>query len=194
MILRKFTTIVISIFLLSIIAGTYGIVHDFITYKISPEYFTKFKFVQFGLIERGNNLPINALQLLVFTGWASTWWVGFIAAGMFSGVAFRLKKAKTMTGAIAKASLIMLGTAVLFGILGYNIGFFYEGLTLPDLALACYECGTIENPGAFNAVGYIHNFSYAGGFMGIILGVVSILKLRHKIAVEQVLKKDNVEL
>jgi hypothetical protein len=194
MILRKFTTIIIFIFLLSIIAGMYGIVHDFITYKISPEYFTNYKFIQFGLIESGNNVPVNTLQLLVFTGWSSTWWVGFIAAGIFSGVAFRLKKAKTMAGAMVKASLIMMGTAMLFGILGYNIGFFYEGLALPDLAHECYKCGTIQNPGAFNAVGYIHNFSYAGGFMGIILGVVSILKLRHKIAVEQVLKKDNVEL
>lgn len=176
MILRKFTTIIISILLLSIVAGMYGIVHDFITYKISPEYFTKFKFIQFGLIEPGKNRPINTLQLLVFTGWTSTWWVGFIAGGIFSGVAFRLKKARAMVSAIFKASLIMLGTAVLFGIVGYNIGFFTEAPSPENLGQLCYECGALQNPEAFTTVSYIHNFSYIGGFLGIILGIISILK------------------
>ncbi|MFP5438152.1 MAG: hypothetical protein ACLGH8_10225 [Bacteroidia bacterium] len=188
MFFRKFITIIVSILLLSIVAGCYGILHDVITYKISHEYFTKFKFVQFGLIERGSNLPVNIFQLLVFTGWAATWWVGFIAGCIFGGAAFGLKKAGAMTGAIAKASLIMMGTAVLFGILGYNVGFFTEAPV--DLTQLCYDCGTLENPDAFITAGYVHNFSYAGGFIGIILGVVSILKRRHAIAVEAVLKKD----
>nr|WP_322623850.1 hypothetical protein [uncultured Flavobacterium sp.] len=192
MILRKFTTIIIFIFLLSIIAGMYGIVHDLITYKISPEYFTKFKFIQFGLIEGGNNVPINTLQLLVFTGWASTWWVGFIAAGIFGSVAFRLKKAKIVAGAIVKASLLMIGTAVLFGILGYNIGFFTEAPS--DLSQLCTECGNLENPDAFITAGYVHNFSYIGGFLGIMLGVVSIVKHRRQSIVKHVSKADEAEL
>lgn len=188
MFFRKFITIVVSIILLSIVAGCYGILHDVITYKISHEYFTKFKFVQFGLIEAGTTLPINTFQLLVFTGWAATWWVGFIAAGIFGGVAFRLKKAGAMTAAISKASLIMMGTAIVFGIIGYNIGFFTDPPV--DLAQLCYECSTLANPDAFTTAGYVHNFSYAGGFIGIILGVVSILKYKHKMAVDEVLKKD----
>src|SRR5262245_55465052 len=45
--LTLFVLIVIAIFT----AGVYGIVHDQISYTVSPEYFTKFKFEQFGLVD-----------------------------------------------------------------------------------------------------------------------------------------------
>jgi hypothetical protein len=37
----------------ALIAGSYGIVHDQITYTISPEYFTRLKFEQFKWANRG---------------------------------------------------------------------------------------------------------------------------------------------
>ena len=32
-------------------AGLYGVVHNQISYTVSPEYFTKFKFRRFGLVD-----------------------------------------------------------------------------------------------------------------------------------------------
>jgi hypothetical protein len=46
--MRKFGVFAATIFFTIIIAGLYGIIHDQITYSISPEYFTKFKYRQFG--------------------------------------------------------------------------------------------------------------------------------------------------
>lgn len=37
----------------SLIAGTYGILHDQVTYSIGPEYFTRFKFEQFAWADWG---------------------------------------------------------------------------------------------------------------------------------------------
>jgi hypothetical protein len=38
-----------------LVAGLFGIIHDEISYSVSNEYFTKFKFIQFRLLD--TNLP-----------------------------------------------------------------------------------------------------------------------------------------
>src|SRR6185503_8995132 len=60
----------------SIIAGFYGVLHDQITYSISPEYFTKFKFKQFEYA----NFGLGDRIFVSTIGFLATWWVGFIAA------------------------------------------------------------------------------------------------------------------
>lgn len=170
--------------LISIAAGMYGIVHDFITYKISHEYYTKFKFIQFGFITPDNKLPINTLQLLVATGWAATWWVGCLAGILFSLIATYNTEIKNSIAFTLRAAVIMSLTAIVSGLLGYNIGHFATPLSLPDLAELCYQCATIKKTANFTTASYIHNFSYVGGLLGIVLGVASILKQRHNVAVK----------
>ena len=187
---RKLIFTISTVLLLTIAAGMYGIIHDFITYKISHEYYTKFKFVQFGFIAPDNKLPINTLQLLVATGWAATWWVGCLAGLVFSLVAVYNTKIKNSIAFTLRATVILFLTAIVSGLLGYNIGHFATPLSLPDLAEFCYECATIKKPANFTTAGYIHNFSYIGGLLGIVLGVASILKQRHNVAVKTELDKN----
>ncbi len=59
----------------AVIAAVYGIVHDQITYSISPEYFTRLKFIQFHYADFG--LPRRVFVAEV--GVLATWWAGFIA-------------------------------------------------------------------------------------------------------------------
>src|SRR5881394_2810515 len=59
----------------ALLAAVYGVIHDQITYTISPEYFTKMKFVQFDYADfgwpgRGFVAEIGAL---------ATWWAGLFA-------------------------------------------------------------------------------------------------------------------
>jgi len=51
----------------------YGIIHDQITYSISPEYYTKFKFYQFGLIKSPNDFVHNPRQMAIIVGIMATW-------------------------------------------------------------------------------------------------------------------------
>ena len=60
----------------AMVAGVYGILHDQITYTISPEYFSKFKFDQFRYAEIG--LPDRVFVAEI--GFLATWWVGFFSA------------------------------------------------------------------------------------------------------------------
>lgn len=52
--MKKFLILILIILIAPIIGGLYGILHDQLTYTISPEYYTKFKFYQFGLMDLGN--------------------------------------------------------------------------------------------------------------------------------------------
>jgi hypothetical protein len=51
--LKKILTISLLAVAACLLAGVYGILHDQLTYTISPEYNTKFKFYQFGLLDEG---------------------------------------------------------------------------------------------------------------------------------------------
>ena len=64
----------------SVIAGTYGVLHDQITYTVSPEYFTKFKIHQFQYLGVESGMRVLAAKI----GFLATWWVGFFA-GWFMG-------------------------------------------------------------------------------------------------------------
>src|SRR5690242_10176342 len=60
----------------AIVAGVYGMLHDQITYTISPEYFTKLKFDQFAYAEFGFSERVFVAEI----GFLATWWVGFFSA------------------------------------------------------------------------------------------------------------------
>ena len=71
--MRKFGVFTSTIFISTILAGLYGIIHDQVTYSMSTEYFTKFKFIQFGI---GQAVPYRLGVSLV--GLFATWWTGLI--------------------------------------------------------------------------------------------------------------------
>ena len=151
----------------AVIAGLYGIVHDQITFEIGPEYFTEFKFQQFFY------LPKTQPEWLIVAeiGFLATWWVGFFA-GWFMG---RLTIPRLQLRSAALLSLrgvfIMMITAVIFAVATYawsptrqedprleNWDGMFAGREVIDIV-------------AFAQVGYIHNASYLGGLVGLIVAL-----------------------
>src|SRR5688572_3098175 len=63
----------------AIVAGAYGVVHDQITYTISPEYFTNLKFEQFAWADLGWPRRVYVGQI----GLLASWWVGLIGGWFF---------------------------------------------------------------------------------------------------------------
>jgi hypothetical protein len=59
----------------AVLAGFYGVVHDQVTYSISPEYYTCLKFSQFRYADFG--LPARVFVAEI--GFMASWWVGFVA-------------------------------------------------------------------------------------------------------------------
>jgi hypothetical protein len=63
-------------------AGIFGALHDQISYTVSHEYFTRFKFFQFGLLDPAVPERLRAAQV----GFLASWWMG-IPLGLLAGVA-----------------------------------------------------------------------------------------------------------
>jgi hypothetical protein len=159
-----------ALFILGLlIAGMYGVVHDQITYTISTEYFTKFKFLQFGL----DGYSVVPRIKVAIVGFLASWWMGIPIGLVVSSVGFIHYSPRRMFVASMKAFGIVALTTLAVGLAGLAYGFFrtsninladYSGWYIPD---------SLEHLRSFLCVGYMHNSSYLGGVMGIVSGIVA---------------------
>jgi hypothetical protein len=67
----------------ALIAGCFGILHDQVTYTISPEYFTRMKFGQFRSADFGFSERIFVAEI----GFLATWWVGLVVTWFLARIA-----------------------------------------------------------------------------------------------------------
>jgi hypothetical protein len=161
--MKKIGILLLTILIATLLAGIYGALHDQITFTISSEYFTIFKFEQFGFLDWGNNNPRLTTALI---GFLATWWVGFYIGIVQGLVGLIHKTSGLMFKYVFNSILITLGIAVLFGIFGGII----EILTgEADPICFPYEIHNCKN---FFIVGSIHNYGYLGGGIGAIVGLV----------------------
>ncbi|MBI5371939.1 MAG: hypothetical protein HZA79_07925 [Sphingobacteriales bacterium] len=171
--MRKFGVFAATVFICQLLAGVYGILHDQVTYSISPEYFTKFKYIQFGF---GPSDFGGHRQTVAVIGFLATWWTGtFIGLGLgLTGLIFG--DFRIMRKSISKAVFLVFCTAALAGLLGFLYGKYYLATTgvnwwIPD--------DTIDRKN-FIVVGSIHNSSYLGGLVGLMAGIVYLIRQKIK--------------
>lgn len=167
--MKKTVLLFIVVVLSPVLAGLYGILHDQLTYTISPEYFTKFKFYQFGLAEEfGNDTILPDPRIWVaMVGFMATWWTG-IVIGIGNGlVGLFQADAKTMLKTTINATLIIITVTVATGLAGFLYGRFY----LAENGVDWWLPDNLINRKAFITVGSMHNFSYLGGGLGLIAGM-----------------------
>ena len=160
---KKFAVYALFVVLAVIVSGVYGMAHDQISYAVSSEYFTRFKFRQFDLVD--TPLPNRVRAAMV--GFLATWWMG-VPVGMFVGLAgFIHRGARRMLRVLLGSMLVAVVFTLLFGLCGLLYGYFqtahidladYRGWFIPDglIDLRRYLC-----------VGYMHNASYLGGSLSI---------------------------
>ena len=179
--MKKFAALLAIIVLACLLGGLYGILHDQISYSISPEYYTKFKFYQFKLVKPGEMSAFAYPRIQVaFVGFMASWWMG-IPIGVILGLA----GIKSHTGArlfrvILRALLIIIAIAFITGLIGLAVGHFifaeqprndFKGWFIPD---------NLVDFKSFITVGTMHNFSYLGGLFGLIAGVIYTMRLKSK--------------
>jgi hypothetical protein len=146
-----------------VVAGLYGIVHNQISYTVSPEYFTAFKFYQFHLLDSA--IPERVRASMV--GFYASWWMGF-PIGILSGLAGFIHKTHQQMFA---RSLEAMGVAVvftlLFGLCGLLYGYFQTSSTDMASYQYWYIPANLESPRRFLCAGYMHNSAYLGGVLSI---------------------------
>ena len=154
----------------AMVAGVYGILHDQITYTISPEYFSKFKFDQFRYAEIG--LPDRVFVAEI--GFLATWWVGFFSAWFLARRLIPGQPKRRALRQILIGFVIVLVCALLSAMIGFGYGLwrgpdtdysFWEPL-LDDLG--------IRHKWSFMRVAYVHNAGYLGGLVGLIVALAFV--------------------
>jgi hypothetical protein len=153
-----------------IVAGLYGVLHDQVTYAISPEYFTKLKFQQFAYADFG----LGDRVLVAVIGFLATWWVGFLAAWFLARRYLPNQPRATAYRQIRRGFLCVFGAALICGAGGFAYGL-WRGPAADysswDFAFARFE---IIDRWAFVRVAYIHNTGYLGGLLGLIVALVTM--------------------
>ena len=168
---RKLGIVSITLFVSILIAGLYGMLHDQITYSISNEYFTKFKYRQFGFDPAWFG---GDRQTVAIIGFLATWWFGLLIGLLIGLTAWIFPEIRAMKKAIKKGILLVFLTVVLAGIAGYFYGRFY----LAGTGVRWWLPADLEDRSHFIITGSIHNFSYAGGLLGLFIALAWMIRAR----------------
>ncbi len=172
--LKRFPAMARLALLGAVIAGPYGALHDQISYMLSPEYFTKFKFLQFSWADMGWPDQLYASEV----GFLATWWVGLFGGWFLARAGLAEMPDSIRSKSIVKAFAIVFAVAPATGLLGALIGIartryadlsiwseIQQGLDLQDLR-------------AFIIVSYLHTAGYVGALLGLILAIIYVRRTR----------------
>jgi hypothetical protein len=152
-------------------AGAFGAIHDQISYTVSPEYFTAFKFHQFRIDAAVRNRFGAAV-----VGWLASWWMGPIIAPPILLVAYLccrqqfVRSSLQAFGVVTITTLLMGCGALLFASLRW---------TADDFAFISIPADVLDRD-AFIHVGIMHTFSYLGGVVGIVTAICFLIVRRKK--------------
>ncbi|WP_018341666.1 hypothetical protein [Cytophaga aurantiaca] len=171
--MNKFYSLIASLFSAIVIASIYGIVHDQFTFTISPEYYTKFKFYQFGIATPGDEAIFpNARLYVALVGVMATWWMGLLIGMILGCVGLIHNNGLVMYRITLKAMLLVVLIAFVTGLIGLAYGKFY----LAEAGVNWWLPSNLIDTKNFIAVGSMHNFSYLGGLLGLIVAIVYSIK------------------
>lgn len=168
---------VMTMVLMPFIAGLYGILHDQLTYSISEEYYTRFKFIQFGFWD--GDLPARLAHpraAVCAVGFLATWWTGILIGPVIALVGLIHKDNRQMKRANVRAVAITILITFSTGILGLLFGWLF----LVENGVAWWLPEGLIDRDHFIMVGSMHNFSYLGGLLGLIAAVIYQVRVRMK--------------
>ena len=144
-------------------AALFGVVHDQISYTVSHEYFTRFKFLQFGLL----NPEIPERVRVAIVGIQASWWMG-VPLGVMCGLAgFVQRTARDMRLALLCSLPTILGFALVFALCGLVYGYFQTRVVDLQNYPGWFIPRGLKDPRRFLCAGYMHDSAYIGGALAI---------------------------
>ncbi len=172
---KRLLKLLVLIIITPLIAGSYGALHNQISYRISPEYFTKFKILQFDLVdmfEQGIDIRI----IVAIIGFQATWSLGFPIGFLIGIMTFvRSKSNKIIADGLIGISTCLF-TTLIAGIVGY-----LKGINTPienikiDTSRYLFKYG--ENIQDFYTAGSVHNAGYLGAAIGLVLSLIVLFRV-----------------
>lgn len=172
--MKKIFVYILFFFVIVVVCGVFGIVHDQISYTVSPEYFTKFKFNQF-------NTPIALPDRInvSIVGWGASWWMGIPLGIFLLTPSLFYQNVGNQVRSSAKAIMLTFSIVSLSSLIGLTIGYLatrnfdlngYSNWYIPD---------ELHDPRQFIRAGWMHNASYLGAILAMIVVFVwQIVKVK----------------
>lgn len=173
---EKLRTYVLMLIFAAIIAGLYGAIHNQISYSLSDEYFTKFKFTQFGISWAQDTPRIGA----AYVGIIASWWVGALICMVLGFFGLRFNSPNDMALYLRRSFLLVIIIAMLTGFAGLGYGYYAVNEQTIDKYSFIIRYEVIK-PIQFIRVGFMHDAGYLGGVIGLLLGIVYLEISRKKI-------------
>jgi hypothetical protein len=163
--MKKLCVFVLFVPLAIAMAGAYGAVHNQISYTVSPEYFTKFKFHRFGLADDPRPERIRAS----IVGYHASKGMG-LPIGLLGGAAGFIHRGYRRRAKVTLLSLVVVvAFTMLFGLGGLLYGFWQTR----SIDLAGYANWFIPpdvtDLRRYLCAGYMHNAAYLGGGLSILV-------------------------
>lgn len=164
--MRKLIVFGLLVFIAIGAAALYGILHNQISYTVSPEYFTKFKFRTFELTNV--DLPDRVRASIV--GFYASWWMGMPIGALIAIPGFAQRGYKEMFSVSFRAMLLAVSFTLVFGLCGLIYGF-YETSSIDISEYGnWYIPSDVVDLRRFLCAGYMHNSAYLGGALSIFVG------------------------
>ena len=157
----------------ALLGGAYGVIHDQITYTISPEYFTRLKFDQFAYANPGSGSPRFFAGII---GFLASWWVGGLTAWVLSRVSLYREKCIAPIKEMGAGFAIIFLTSMLTAFGGWLWGLWRSRTGYDDGWLDLMASLGVTDQAGFMKVCYIHNASYLGGILGTILAITFLAR------------------
>ncbi len=178
--MNKIVALILIVLITPIIVGIFGIIHEQISYTICKEYYTKFKFISLDVISWGLQGKIemkegyeiilkNPRLGITLVGILITWEPSLIIGISLGLMGLIHRNGKEMIIATIKSLLLIIAITSLMSFIGYLYGEF-------SLNQAWLFPVNITDNKNYISVSYIHNFSYLGGLIGLIIGVIYSVK------------------
>jgi hypothetical protein len=162
----------ISLVFACIVAGAYGAIHDQISYTVAPSYYHEFKFIQFAIDSTLHNRFGASI-----VGWNATWWMGLLIglplyiAGLF------IRDDREFCRQYLQSAIIVIATALLIGLAALAFAF----MSIDEHHLPAWMADRpVSDPVAFARAGTMHNYSYIGGFVGLLFALGSMIMAARK--------------
>lgn len=177
---KKLIVYLSLVFVAVVLASIYGAFHNQLSFAVSPEYFTKFKFYQFGYLD--SKLPERVRASLV--GIRASWWMGF-PIGLLAGIAgFVHPNYKRMLRVSIQALLVALAFTFIFGVAGLLYGLWKTSNLDVSTFNDWYLPFDAEYPRSFVCAGYMHNSAYLGGILSIPVAWIYHIYAKYRTAIQ----------
>jgi len=159
--MHKFRSRLKLVIIAVLLAGTYGVVHDQISYSLAPEYFTRFKFLQFNLPWAHHAPRLGA----AYIGVLGTWWMGLIISLPLLFLTRNASVQQQYRRVLISYSLVLCVNLI---VTASALALAYQHIDEDNLTrYRRWLRSGVTDPIQFIRVGFMHNASYLGGAAGL---------------------------